>query len=90
MLAVGIDEEFIDVDGYAPRASTEFLQQCVQPISATPRVAESTGGSKQPNVGLISQVLRGAVSGFIVDDEELVDAEIAIMLEERRQAKPSR
>ena len=42
---------------------------------------------KQVYIGLSRQVVRGPVSRFVVDDVEAVDADRAVMLEKRRQAK---
>jgi hypothetical protein len=87
LFAAGERQQLIDVDRHAPEPDPELRQQGVEPIDPSSRLAEAAGGAKEVNVGLAGQVLGASVRGLIVDDEEPVDSEGAIMAKKRRKAE---
>ena len=62
--------------------------QMGQPIDTKVRRLVAGLGRPDRNVGLIGQIFTGAVVAVIVDEQEMIDAQIAVVLQEERQADP--
>jgi hypothetical protein len=87
VLTAGVHQQLIDINRQAPRALPKFVQEGVQPIDSTSRLAESICRPKNMDISVLSQVLRGSVGRIVVDYEESVYPKGAIVFEKRREAK---
>ena len=79
MLPVGEHEVLIGIDDQAPVAEGVATQQEIPPHCAA--VGPSVGrlGPPERHVLLLGEILEGTVGGSVVDDEEPIDAETAMM-----------
>ena len=87
LLVVRIDELLVGVDGQRPVPVAEGVEHGVHPVHAPMAAGVAVGGGEDVYVRFAGEQLKRAVGRAVVDDEEAIDAERAMMTKRRRQAQ---
>ena len=83
-----VDQELVGVDDDAPAPLPVAAQKVVDPEHAEAAVAVARLRMPDRDVGLTRRPVHQAVGGIVVDDEEVPDAEPAVVVGEARQPRP--
>ena len=83
-----VDQELVGVDDDAPALAPVAAQEVVDPEHAEAAVAVARLGVPDRDVRLLARPVHEAVGRLVVNDEEVADAEPAVVLDEARHARP--
>lgn len=80
-IAKRVDKKLVWIDDKRPMPRRVFPLEPIEPIHAEARTLVACCRGPERNVGLLFEIFTAAVIAVVVDDQEVIDAELAIILE---------